>query len=49
MRLRYLQTSEKLLAALGEDSLALAELGSRPGGQRVERVPPLFPKVEDPV
>jgi methionyl-tRNA synthetase len=25
----------------------LAELGSRPGGQSVERVPPLFPKIED--
>ena len=27
-----------LLAALGEESRALAELGSRPGGQRVERI-----------
>jgi methionyl-tRNA synthetase len=35
-----------LLAALGEDSLELAELGSRPGGQAVERVAPLFPKIE---
>ena len=25
---------------------ALAELGSRPGGQGVERTPPLFPKIE---
>jgi methionyl-tRNA synthetase len=41
------RTSEKLLAALGEGSLELAELGSRPGGQAVERVPPLFPKIED--
>jgi len=42
------QTSERLLAALGEDSWALTELGSRPGGQSVERVPPLFPKIEAP-
>ncbi len=40
------QTSERLLAALGEDSFALAELGSRGGGQAIERVPPLFPKIE---
>src|SRR4051794_1746193 len=41
-------TSETLLAALGEDSRELAELGSRPGGQQVERVAPLFPKIEAP-
>jgi methionyl-tRNA synthetase len=42
------RTSEKLLTALAEESRALnkAELGSRPGGQSVERVPPLFPKIE---
>jgi methionyl-tRNA synthetase len=40
------RTSEKLLAALAEESRELAELGSRPGGQAVERVPPLFPKIE---
>jgi methionyl-tRNA synthetase len=40
------RTSERLLAALGEESLELAELGSRPGGQAVERVPQLFPKIE---
>jgi methionyl-tRNA synthetase len=42
------QTSEKLLPALAEESRALsqAELGSRPGGQKIERVPPLFPKIE---
>ncbi len=40
------ETSAKLLAALGEEDRALAELGSRPGGQPVERVPPLFPKIE---
>ncbi len=41
------QASATLLAALAEDSLELAELGSRGGGQKVERVPPLFPKIED--
>ena len=41
------QSSERLLAALGEDSLELAEFGSRPGGRGAERVPPLFPKIED--
>jgi methionyl-tRNA synthetase len=40
------RTSEVLLAALAEGSRELAELGSRPGGQAVERVPPLFPKIE---
>jgi methionyl-tRNA synthetase len=42
------RTSERLLAALGEGSLDLSELGSRAGGQKVERVPPLFPKIETP-
>ncbi|HEX6457244.1 MAG TPA: class I tRNA ligase family protein, partial [Solirubrobacterales bacterium] len=42
------QTTETLLAALGEESRGLAELGSRPGGQQVERVAPLFPKIEAP-
>ena len=37
---------QKLLAALTEDSWELADLGSREGGQKVERVPPLFPKIE---
>ncbi|HWO16019.1 MAG TPA: methionine--tRNA ligase, partial [Solirubrobacterales bacterium] len=41
-------TSERLLAALGEESRELSELGTRPGGQKVERVPPLFPKIEAP-
>jgi methionyl-tRNA synthetase len=40
------QTSERLLTALGEDSRELAELGSRPGGESVERLPALFPKIE---
>jgi len=42
------RTSERLLTALGEEGRELAELGSRPGGQKVERVPPLFPKIEAP-
>ena len=40
------ETAARLLDALGEEGRALAELGSRPGGQAVERVPPLFPKIE---
>jgi methionyl-tRNA synthetase len=42
------QTSETLLAALEEEGRTLAELGSREGGQKVERVPPLFPKIDVP-
>ena len=40
------RSAERVLDALGEESRALAELGSGPGGQRVERIPPLFPKTE---
>ena len=40
------ETAERLLPALGEDGRELRELGSLGGGQRVERLPPLFPKVE---
>ena len=39
-------TSARLLDALAEDGRELAELGSRGGGQRVERIAPLFPKLE---
>jgi methionyl-tRNA synthetase len=42
------QTADRLLDALGEDGRSLAELGSREGGQVVERLPPLFPKVGEP-
>jgi methionyl-tRNA synthetase len=42
------QTSEQLLSVLGEESRELSDFGSRPGGQRTERVPPLFPKIEAP-
>ena len=39
-------TSDRLLGALGEDGRELADLGSRGGGHRIERIPPLFPKLE---
>src|SRR3954447_8575004 len=42
------RSADSLLAALGEEQRALAELGTRPGGQKVERVPQLFPKIETP-
>jgi methionyl-tRNA synthetase len=40
------ETAEKLLAALGQTDTALAgaAYGAAPGGARVERTPPLFPK-----
>jgi methionyl-tRNA synthetase len=40
------ESADKLLAALNEPDLALAaaEYGARPGGNRVEKLPPLFPK-----
>jgi methionyl-tRNA synthetase len=39
-------TADKLLAALGEEGRGLAEAGSRGGGQKVEKLEPLFPKLE---
>src|ERR1700759_3329939 len=49
MLLPYLpETATTLLGALGEDGRVLAELGSRGGGQTVERISPLFPKIETP-
>ena len=39
-------SAEKLLAALGEGGRELAEHGSRGGGAAVERIDPLFPKLE---
>ena len=38
-------TSARLLAALAEERDGLAAFGSRGGGQRVERIPALFPKL----
>jgi len=39
------QSAERLLDALGEGSREIAAFGSRGGGQRIERIPPLFPKL----
>jgi methionyl-tRNA synthetase len=39
-------TSDRVLEALGEAERGLAEFGSGSGGSRVERIPPLFPKLE---
>jgi methionyl-tRNA synthetase len=41
-------TAARLLAALGreDDSIGAAHYGAAPGGQPVERLPPLFPKLE---
>ena len=40
------ETADKLMRALGSDDLSLegATFGARPGGARVEKPPPLFPK-----
>jgi methionyl-tRNA synthetase len=38
-------TAQRLLPALGEERLGLEEFGAR-GGQRIEKLPPLFPKIE---
>ncbi len=38
----------KLLAALDEPRQELADFGSREGGQRIEKLGPLFPKIETP-
>jgi methionyl-tRNA synthetase len=42
------ETAGRLLDALDEPRRELTELGSRGGGQQIERLPPLFPKVEAP-
>jgi methionyl-tRNA synthetase len=39
-------STSKLLEAIGESGRELAEFGSRPGGQRIESLAPLFPKVD---
>jgi methionyl-tRNA synthetase len=38
--------TDRLLDALEENDRALAELGSRGGGQRIGKLEPLFPKIE---
>jgi methionyl-tRNA synthetase len=40
------ETTERLLSALGEEGRGLTAFGSRGGGQRVEKLPPLFPRIE---
>jgi methionyl-tRNA synthetase len=42
------ETVDTLLAALGQDdrTIAAARYGAVPGGQTVQRVPPLFPKID---
>jgi methionyl-tRNA synthetase len=40
------ETTHRLLEALAEPSRELAELGSRGGGLQIERIPPLFPKLQ---
>ena len=40
------ETTDRLLGALGEEERRLSPFGSRGGGQRVEQLPPLFPKIE---
>ena len=41
------RSSDLLLAALREESREISAFGSRGGGQTVERIPPLFPKLEE--
>ena len=40
------ESTAKLLDALGEPGRELASFGSRGGGASVERIPPLFPKLD---
>jgi methionyl-tRNA synthetase len=40
------ESAERLLEALAEPGRELAEFGSRGGGQAVEKIPALFPKLE---
>jgi methionyl-tRNA synthetase len=40
------ETSARLLDALGEPDRRLAAFGSRGGGQRIQKLPQLFPKLE---
>jgi len=39
-------TGERMLEALGTGDRAIAAFGSHGGGQAVEKLPPLFPKIE---
>ena len=40
-------SSGRLLDALAEDNRELGAFGARGGGRRIERIPPLFPKLAD--
>ena len=40
-------SSGRLLDALAEGNRELDAFGARGGGQRIERIPPLFPKLAD--
>ncbi len=40
------ETGARLLDALGEPGRGLSEFGQGPGGQRIEKLPPLFPKLD---
>jgi methionyl-tRNA synthetase len=40
------ETSGRLLDALAEENRGLDAFGARPGGQTIERIAPLFPKLE---
>src|SRR3954464_4562284 len=40
------ESTTKLLTALGAPETQLSDFGSHPGGQAVEKLPPLFPKPE---
>jgi hypothetical protein len=40
------EATGRLLDAIGEDGRELGEFGSRGGGQRIESLSPLFPKLD---
>ena len=40
------ESADKLLDALSEEERGLSEFGSKGGGYAVERIPPLFPKLD---
>ena len=40
------ESTSRLLEAIGEPGRELSRFGSRDGGQRIESLPPLFPKID---
>ena len=40
------ETGERMLDALGVDRREITAFGSHGGGQSIEKLPPLFPKIE---